>query len=109
MAETFFSMQATNVFGWEFTGQRPSDDFILRMAKIGVVTQYLSDAENDYEGGVLFLTQIGPTGRNKEFTYLVKDGGRPEVVMWTETTSGDGYIIDKWDSDQKISWERVDE
>lgn len=111
MTEIFFKMQADNVFGWEFDGQQPSDEFILRMAKIGVIVEYVSDADNDYQGALLYLTQVGKNGKNKLFTYCKRDNDHSSntVVMWTEGSMGEGRIIDEWDYDQKIRWSRVDE
>lgn len=94
-------VQATNVFGTMFTGDEPDDDFLLTMAKIGVVVHYMSDENNDYEGATLALVQVKSYGMTERFEY----GPNPSRILWAQNPVGGGCIIRSWDSDAQIAWE----
>lgn len=98
---------ATNVFSWEFTGKHPSDDFLLRMAKIGVAVSYVSNEDNDYDGAILTLAQPLESARPRKMEYSAKL--HPARVVWTERSPSGGRLLPEWDLDALIEWEWEDE
>lgn len=104
----YVNVKPTNVKAYIFDGSEPDDDFILRMARIGVVVDYTSDKDNDYEGTRLVLTQVLPLGKTKEYTYETKYQPGKKMVIWTERMVNgkvyDGRIIESWDQNQCIQW-----
>lgn len=109
----YVNVKPTNVNGYIFDGSEPDDDFILRMARIGVVVDYTSDKDNDHEGSSLVLTQVLPGGATREYTYEIRHQSVTKLVIWTEIMVGDkvydGRIIEAWDRSQSIQWSREDE
>lgn len=110
---TYVNVKPTNVKAYMFDGSEPDDDFILCMARIGVVVDYTSHEDNYYEGSRLTLTQVLPDGATKEYTYTINFQPEEKAVIWTENMMGDkvydGRIIEGWDQNQRIEWSIEDE
>lgn len=110
---TYVNVKPTNVNAYIVDGSEPDDDFILRMARIGVVVDYTSSEDSDYGGTRLVLTQVLPLGKTKEYIYEIKYQLREKMVIWTEIMVDDkvydGRIIEDWDHSQCIQWSRDDE
>lgn len=105
---TYVNVKPTNVNAYIFDGSEPDDDFILRMARIGVVVDYTSDSDNDYDGPKLELTQVLPGGATKQYLYEIKYQPKEKMVIWSERMVNDkvydGRIIEAWDQSQLIQW-----